>query len=136
MKNRMEFMKEQYEKAMDEIKQLGEIKEICWSVVVDDTFRNIPKVIFIGEKGKTLEKVLQDPGYHPFDTIANWQIITALRTAFHQKKIPMVYNDPENVHELADMVNEARKKFPYTGNYHINEERSKEFFHICPEYRF
>lgn len=37
----MEFMKEQYEKAMDEIKQLGEIKEICWSVVVDDTFRNI-----------------------------------------------------------------------------------------------
>ena len=43
MKNRMEFMKEQYEKAMDEIKQLGEIKEICWSVVVDDTFRNIPR---------------------------------------------------------------------------------------------
>ena len=96
--------------------------------MVDDTFRNIlSKVIFIGEKGKTLEKVLQDLSYHPFDTITNYRLSWHYGRHFIRRKFLWLIMTLK-MYELADMVNEARKISIYRELSHKMKNGQKNFF--------
>ena len=110
-----------------EIQGLKEVKYVAYHVFEDEY---VPKTLISVEdvEGKVLEIMTQDIfGYNDL------QLFVLISVLLNKVMDSVVLPYAET---LADDINAARKKYPYTGEELINEERTRKYDHVVPERKF
>ena len=112
---------------ISEINELSEISEVAWHTIDDEPIKRT----YVSVKdvdGKEIEILMNNRYGEPI--LVNCVLVSVLMTHIMQIVVFPWWSD------IQIPVNEARKKYPYTGVTWINEAKSRMYDHIPPEYKF
>lgn len=114
-------------KVISEIGKLSEISEVAWHTI-DDEPTEKAYVSVKDVDGREIEIIMNNRFGEPI--LMNCVLVSVLMGHILQRVVFPWWQD------ISKPINEARQKYPYTGERWRNEAKSRMYDSIPPEYKF